>query len=292
MKISKISVILLVFVSSNIYASFIFNQYGVRALSMGMAYVAISDDASAPFFNPGGLAQIEQKEAKIMIYYPVIKEISFNTGMASFAYPYEQYGTFSLSWGGMAVWDMYYENVFVLSYGNTLGFLNYGIGLKYLTVSYGEDEYTRVNPVFIEYGYSQSAISIDIGILIPVYKAIKTGLSIQNLNQPDIGLKDKSEVWRKYNIGFAGRIYSHSYFYLNPSLQLSLRRSKTSFHTGLEILMKYIPMNFRMGTDYDSFSLGAGYYLMNKYNIDYVVNFPFYIRGTYGSHSIEITYKF
>ncbi len=292
LKMLKILIILLTILNSNIYASFIFNKYGARASSMGMAYAAVSDDASAPFFNPGGLAQIKQKEAKIMIYYPIIQELSLNTGTASFVYPYKQYGTFSLSWGGMAVWEMYYENSFIFSYGNNFGFLDYGIGLKYLTISYGEDEYTRANPVFIEYGYSQSAFSIDIGILMPVYKAVKAGLSVQNLNQPDIGLKNKSNVWRKYNLGFAGNIYSHTYFNLNPCIQISLRKSIISFHTGIEALMKHLPISLRTGTDYNSFSIGTGYNIMDQYIIDYGFNFPFNIKGAYGSHCIEMTYKF
>src|SRR6185503_1785693 len=45
-----------------------FLAYGVggRALAMGGAYYAISDDASAAYWNPAGLAQLQRKEVTTM----------------------------------------------------------------------------------------------------------------------------------------------------------------------------------------------------------------------------------
>src|SRR5580704_2420324 len=45
-----------------------FMQFGVggRAMAMGGAYYAISDDATAAYWNPAGLAQLQRKELTAM----------------------------------------------------------------------------------------------------------------------------------------------------------------------------------------------------------------------------------
>jgi tetratricopeptide (TPR) repeat protein len=73
-----------------------FLSYGVggRALAMGGAYYAVSDDASAAYWNPAGLSQVQRKEFTTMqaTLFQSTKLTYF-----SFAYPTKSGSTFALS---------------------------------------------------------------------------------------------------------------------------------------------------------------------------------------------------
>ncbi len=73
-----------------------FLSYGVggRALAMGGAYYGISDDASAAYWNPSGLAYLQRKEANFMqaTLFQQTKLTYF-----AFAYPTKKGSTFALS---------------------------------------------------------------------------------------------------------------------------------------------------------------------------------------------------
>jgi len=66
---------------------------GSRALAMAGAYVAIADDVTAMFWNPGGLAQLEQIEIAAMHI-----DLYFDTPYDYFgvAYPILDWGTFTV----------------------------------------------------------------------------------------------------------------------------------------------------------------------------------------------------
>lgn len=51
---------------------------GVRAIGLGGAFVAVSDDASAGFWNPAGLSQIEAREVSA-VYGGLAYSRSFHT---------------------------------------------------------------------------------------------------------------------------------------------------------------------------------------------------------------------
>ncbi|MDD5656491.1 MAG: PorV/PorQ family protein [Elusimicrobia bacterium] len=74
--------------------AFMFYGVGGRALAMGGAYYGISDDASASYWNPAGLAQLQRKEINMMqaTLFQQTKLTYF-----SLAYPTKKGSTFALS---------------------------------------------------------------------------------------------------------------------------------------------------------------------------------------------------
>src|SRR5580704_17462652 len=47
-------------------AEFLQLGVGARALTMGQAYTAVADDATAVYWNPAGMTQIENRSATVM----------------------------------------------------------------------------------------------------------------------------------------------------------------------------------------------------------------------------------
>src|SRR5438094_8616567 len=47
-----------------------FDQVGERAQGMGGAFVAVADDASAIYWNPAGLANVNQLDSQLNVSHP------------------------------------------------------------------------------------------------------------------------------------------------------------------------------------------------------------------------------
>ena len=93
-----------------------FLSYGIggRALAMGGAYYGISDDATAAYWNPAGLAQLQRKEVTTMqaTLFQQTKLTYF-----SYAYPTKGGSTFALSMTQLA--NTGFEQVDVVINPNT-----------------------------------------------------------------------------------------------------------------------------------------------------------------------------
>ncbi|MEW6680618.1 MAG: PorV/PorQ family protein [bacterium] len=66
---------------------------GARAAGMGDCYIGLSDDVSACYFNPAGLAQLETKEGLFMLLRPMTGVESLIMSFGAIAIPL-QYGVF------------------------------------------------------------------------------------------------------------------------------------------------------------------------------------------------------
>lgn len=71
---------------------------GARAAGMGEAFVAVADDATATFWNPAGLAQIDNKELHLM-HVNWLPEFGSDLyyDFASYVHPVPNVGTFGLN---------------------------------------------------------------------------------------------------------------------------------------------------------------------------------------------------
>ena len=131
---------------------------GARALGMGSAFTAISDNADAPYWNPAGLSQINQCGATVMqfrlstdadyYYVSYVQPIKIKHS------PEKNYGTIGISWVQVGLGDIrqtaspegwpnevrnlgtfsYFSNAYLLSYGYPFTEnLSLGLTAKYLT---------------------------------------------------------------------------------------------------------------------------------------------------------------
>jgi len=172
-------------------------QYGAgaRSLAMGGAYVALADEASASYWNPAGLAQIEEHQF-LSMYAPFFEGTSYN--FISYVHPLRRLGNLAISdvflySGGFeevsaggevtgtssSVW----KNAVIISYANRVyRHISLGASLKLIN--------ERVMK------YSGSGQGIDLGILCKPSDRLSIGLTVQNVLQPKVTLREEPDVYR------------------------------------------------------------------------------------------------
>ncbi len=162
-------------------APFLTMGVGARPQGMGGAFVAMTDDIHSLFWNPAGLARMNQSEI-ILMHNEWLADIAFDYIGAAFALGPQ--GTFGISttimnYGDMEVTNEQYQEGFGLKFSST----DIATG-----ISYGYKFYDRFSlGATLKYVRQQiwnetaTGVAFDIGtLLITPYKDIRLGMSISN----------------------------------------------------------------------------------------------------------------
>lgn len=177
---------LILFHPEEVKSAFEDKEVGARALGMGGAFVAVSDDANAIWWNPAGLVQLKNRE-----FTSLYTELF---GLEELAYSSLSYGqrmkksrALGIGWQGFGG-DLYKEDTLTVSYSR-LFFkrISLGLNLKYMALK-------------IKSAGSAEVWGIDLGTLYKLNKKMKLGLLAYNLNSPEIA---GDSLPRKTNIGLA-----------------------------------------------------------------------------------------
>jgi hypothetical protein len=193
-----------------------------RANAMGGAYVALSDDGSAAWWNPAGLGFLPKKDVSLthaQLVPDLADDVYFD--FIAFALPVHSWGTFAgsfiyLTYGksearsdtGEFLGEFSsYEFAPVLSYGATLaGQVGLGVNFKYVKVQLVPDELAGATG-----SGTGSTVAADLGALWKIPGGdVNLGLALQNLG-PNLTFvdEDRSEpIYRNLKVGIAGIPYS------------------------------------------------------------------------------------
>ena len=178
-------------------AQFLKIDVGARAVAMGGAFVAVSDDATALYWNPSGISRLEQSEV-VLIHADWLLDVSFD--FIGFVVPIGSYGTIGASITSLSMKEQEVRTVihpegtgekygagdiaFGLSYANNLT-SNFSIGF---TVKYVQQHIWHMN---------SSTMAIDVGTLFTTgFNDMKIGMSISNFgSKMQLEGKDVSVVY-------------------------------------------------------------------------------------------------
>ncbi len=177
--------------------------------------------------------------------------------------------------------------------------------MKLLSKKYGKTTYTENalidggpgvtgerDPVFSE-GYSKTGFSTDLGFLYKFNREYSVGLSLIDINQPCMDLKNnKSKVPLGVKSGF---LYNSDF--LTFAFDTTFRNGDVNVYSGVEKWFSRRTLALRAGLgvgsrSFSNLALGASY---TKYlfQLDYAFLYPLSgIRDTYGSHRISLTLRF
>ncbi len=154
---------------------------GARALGMGETFVAISDDATSLFWNPGGISRIENMEATAA-YTKWVADIDLTS--AGIVKNFGTLGTFGLSFMALTTGYMNVRTVDrVMGTGEVFQFSDYMVGL-----SYGRNLTDRFSIGVTMKGVKESLGSVDdarvlfdLGTVYDVgYRDVRLGMSIMH----------------------------------------------------------------------------------------------------------------
>ena len=185
----------LLFVSTQVQAQFIKNvskvgtsaapfltvEVGSRALAMGGAFVAVANDATALYWNPGGVARLPRTMV-ILNHSEWIADISFD--FAGIAIPLSNADAIGLSVTSLTMDEMKVRTVF---YPEGTG-ENFGAADLAINGTYARSLTDRFSIGFSGkyiqqklWHMTSSAFAVDVGILFNTqFKDMKLGMSISN----------------------------------------------------------------------------------------------------------------
>ncbi|HRE41233.1 MAG TPA: PorV/PorQ family protein [Ignavibacteria bacterium] len=252
--------------------AFLKNGFSARANAMGQAFVSIADDASAIFYNPGGMINIKSTSITGM-YSKLFNDVDgVNYGTFGIVNNFD-FGIVGFGVVYMSVNDIPYvenetgptginfnsnQSVFYLSYTKYfLDNLNIGGSFKFLNQSLAE--------------YSGSGWGLDLGVYSNVNKNITVGLLFQDLIAPKVKINNSEDVYNtKVKFGFVYKPIPE--LKISPEAIFETGKDEI-FAIGAEYLLFKDILAIRSGynTTYNSFSAGAG--IKYKYvALDYSFN--------------------
>jgi hypothetical protein len=237
---------------------------GARALSMGSAYVAEASDASAGYWNPAGLVDIEK--ASLTAMYSA--DMSFDRSYNYFAFGYTfDFGTLGISWLNSGITDIskynssdVYEgtfkdmnNVFLISYAYKYPNKSLSVGGSFKVVNQKIDD------------YSKTGVGGDIG-----FKFHPTDNSAAGIIVRDIGTQvDGWTVPTSIQVGVV--LYPLEGFTFPVDVTKTTHRSDLSYHMGGEYSYEFCDSywaKIRAGVNDGNFAIGTGFQF-SKVMIDY-----------------------
>jgi len=287
---------------------------GARGIGMGNAFIGLADDGYSIYYNPAGLGRIDWKELVLdygKLYWGLDDNSNLGQSFVGYAQSLNRMGTLGVGWLNFALTRYYREDTFMLAYGKRISHsqggssLAAGLNLKVLYKGFEKTIYTEnaINldtserkggrdPVF-ENGYSHTGFSTSLGLLYDLGRHHSFGLTLNDINQPNMGLADKDKVALATKLGYAYRARN-----FNMTSDLTFKRRDITISAGGEkwFMGKTIALRGGLGIgtrEYSSLSLGASYRYSRLFQFDYSFVYP--LRGISsfsGSHRFSLTLRF
>jgi len=286
---------------------------GARGIGMGNAFVGLADDGYSIYYNPAGLARIDWQELVLdygKLYWGLDDNSNLGQSFVGYAQSVKNMGTFGAGWLNFALSRYYREDTFIFAYGRRIsdsnrGSLSAGFSLKILSKGFKKTQYTENatnldtgelrgerDPVFAN-GYSETGFSTDFGILYWLGRHHSFGLTLDDINQPDMGLAEKDRIPLGTKLGYAYRGRN-----FNMTSDIMFKRKDIMFSAGAEkwFMSRSLALRGGLGVgtrEYASLSLGASYRYSQLFQFDYSFLYPLTgISSFYGSHRFSVSLRF
>jgi len=245
---------------------------GARALGMGGAYIAEVKDASATYWNPAGLAQMEHLNITGMIS----NGMSYERNHSFLAYGRKfGFGALAMGWissevRGIEGYDHLdmptitfkeTESAFIFSYANKVGKLSLGTNFKV------------VNQKMADF-LNETGIGMDFGMRYAYNEDIAFGAVAKDVATKVGGWTGKREVWNDRvptNFGVGAVVYPYAGFTFPVDVYKVEGREDMALHFGGEYAYQFNEKYFvsaRAGSDDGQITFGFGIKIV-KFSIDY-----------------------
>jgi hypothetical protein len=244
-----------------------------RSLSLGGATTSLSSEASHLFSNPASLGIFSKKEIQLSwseLYG--LEELS--SGDFYLSFPLNKRLTLGTGYNIFGKNEYYQENLLTLGVGiKVCESISLGTNLKYFQLSFP--------PPYGDF----RALGIDLGSLFRIKDKAQLGLSLKNINQPEL-IESSEKIPFSYSFGIS--LYPYKQVLLSADLYKT-RAEEEELRFGQEIkLFSNLVLRFGMKSAPACYSLGTGVEL-EKLRLDYgYLSHP--VLG--GSHKVTLSFDF
>jgi len=229
----------------------VFDDYmpSARARAMGGAYTGVVDDVSAVFFNPAGLAEVNNGVQVGFAQLNGQKFADYRTVAAGFKLP-KKFGTiglgariFGVSYEDM---DLMAEQTFSLAHGFVLqqdihSTISLGYTANYYRLSFEDED-------------PDDAIGFDLGATAILHGRTRLGFSVTNLGQAVMGDTNQNTLPSKLALGIAYQPYDK----VTTSIEIKKDfAQETEFMGGVEAQLLE-PLSTRFGVHQNPATWNAG----------------------------------
>jgi hypothetical protein len=264
--------------------SFLTYGAGARAMGMGRAFAGLADDATALYWNPGGLANIPQNQI-ILQHATLVDQNSYDYVGYDHLFPYIGtlgFGMCMLNQPEAEERDTY--DVLGNSFKNQqMGFL-LGFGSDITPTLAAGGTLKVVNQTMM--GSSGSGFGMDVGLMYHPWPQLNVGLVFQNLVAPEITLKQDKERYPMNMIFGVGAKFFGDQLKLDLDVSKSSEQGTLKPRLGMEI-SPYHDVFLRAGLDDTEVGLGAGY-RYSDFQLDYALG----LQTVEMMHKVALSYYF
>jgi hypothetical protein len=233
-------------------------EHSLRARALGGAYAGLSDDASAVFYNPAGLASLHARSFEGTFFEPY--NLGFQKANAfAVAVPTGQWGTFAVGYSDFRVdylgATLSIEQTFSFSQAIQLmqdieSALSFGYNLNVYRLDYPTRSVSGV-----DLG-SENALGIDIGFQAKLRDRTTAGIFAKNINAPTMGDPVQSDLPQRVSGGVAYRPYDGVITVAEMEKELG---QEVQFHGGVEFrVVEPLTLRFGAQTKPNLFDVGVG----------------------------------
>lgn len=248
MKKTIIIIIILLINLNYSYAGLEAIDHSTEGLKTAEASVAKILGAANLYYNPAGIVALNNKELNVQYSRLLVSLDNDNLSYFNFLFGYRVKNRFKIIKLALAYnrfgSDLYAEQVVSLGAGFHLlkmGYKKIALGgrVKLLNISYNENDYTKIDPLFIDNGYSKSKLGIDLSLLAFSKQGFSYGLLLKNINTPNLSLENNSpHIPFQLNVGSAyKKLFKKPRWFMNEinySLDLNYSKDYYRFLLGVE----------------------------------------------------------
>jgi len=243
--------VILILWAVDLSAQFENTDVGARPTALGGAFTSLSDNSLAIFYNPAGLGQVKYREFSAFYSPAPFGLTDLSTAAISYSEPFS-FGTIGAAFKTYG-FDLYRENNFIVSYGNSYKKkIYYGANLNLYNLH-------------IQNYNNATAFGIDIGAMAYIAKFLQWGFFGKNITGTKIG-DSKEKIAQVYRTGFTfqpeDKIRVIGEIEKDVKYPLSVRG-------GLEYsVIDFLDLRFGVGSQPTNFSAGIGLNY-NLFSFDY-----------------------
>ena len=235
----------------NLSAQFENTDVGARPTALGGAFTSLSDNSLAIFYNPAGLGQVKYREFSAFYSPAPFGLTDLSTASLSYSEPLN-FGTIGAAFKTYG-FELYRENNFILSYGNSYkNKIYYGANLNLYNLH-------------IQNYNNATAFGIDIGAMAYIAKFLQWGFFGKNITGTKIG-ESKEKIAQVYRTGLT--FQPENNIRIIGEIEKDIKYP-ISVRGGLEYsVIDFLDIRFGVGSQPTIFSAGIGLNY-NLFSFDY-----------------------